>query len=108
MDLHIQVIARNPIVASVLTQVLSNDAELGSWVAHPALQHFDELVEQSQPYLFVFDGWYLQDQLTELTRLLRVRCPGSKFLALAPAETCDNAEMMRLLYAGIDGVVKVE
>ena len=108
MELHLQVIARNPIVAHVLTQVLSNDAALGGLLSHPPIEHFDDLITQSQPYLFVFDGWYLHDQLTELTRLLRVRCPGSKFLSLAPAEVCDNAEMLRLLYAGIDGVVRVE
>lgn len=108
MGLHLQVIARNPIVAHVLTQVLSNDAALGSLLSHPPIEHFDDLITKNQPYLFVFDGWYLHDQLTELTRLLRVRCPGSKFLSLAPAEVCDNAEMLRLLYAGIDGVVRVE
>ena len=108
MGFHLQVIARNPIVASVLTQILANDSELGGLVAHPPLEHFDALIEQNQSYLFVFDGWFLHDQLTELTRLLRVRCAGSKFLALGPAKTCDNAQMLRLLYAGIDGVVKVE
>jgi DNA-binding NarL/FixJ family response regulator len=108
MGLQLQVIARNPIVASVLTQILSNDPELGSLLANPPIEHFDALIKQNLPYLFVFDGWYLHEQLTELTRLLRVRCPGSKFLALAPGEICDNAEMLRLLYAGIDGVVKVQ
>ena len=107
MNLHLQVIARNPIVANVLTQILSHDTELGNLIAHPPIEHFGSLMEQGQPYLFVFDGWNLHEQLTELTRLLRVRCPGSKFLALAPSTTCDNAEMLRLLYAGIDGVVAV-
>src|SRR6266404_5388430 len=108
MGLHLQVIARNPIVANVLTQILSQDPELGSLLSHPPIEHFDALMEQGQAYLFVFDGWYLHEQLTELSRLLRVRCPGSKFLALTPSEMCDNAEMLRLLYAGIDGVVRVK
>ncbi len=107
MDLHLQVIARNPIVASVLTQILSQDSKLAGLLSHPPIEHFDALMEKGQAYLFVFDGWNLHEQPTELTRLLRVRCPGSKFLALAPAETCSNAEMLRLLYAGIDGVVRV-
>lgn len=107
MELQLQVIARNPIVANVLTQILSSDPELGELVAHPPIEHFDALIDQGRPFLFVFDGWYLHEQLTELTRLLRVRCPGSKFLALTPSETCDNAEMLRLLYAGIDGVVRI-
>jgi len=108
MELHLQVIARNPIVAHVLTQILTNDPEVGRLVAHPPIEHFDDLIAHHQAYLFVFDGWSLHDQLTELTRLLRVRCPGSKFLSLAPAPQCDSAEMLRLLYAGIDGVVRVE
>lgn len=108
MDLHLQVIARNPIVAHVLTQVLTSDPGLAPLLSNPPIEHFDDLIGHTQPYLFVFDGWYLHDQLTELTRLLRVRCPGSKFLSLAPAEVCDSAEMLRLLYAGIDGVVRVE
>lgn len=108
MGLHLQVIARNPIVAHVLTQILSNDSELGGLLAHPPIDNFDDLITHHQPYLFVFDGWSLHDQLTEITRLLRVRCPGSKFLSLAPAEECDSGEMLRLLYAGIDGVVRVE
>jgi DNA-binding NarL/FixJ family response regulator len=108
MGLHLQVIARNPIVAHVLTQVLSSDPGLAPLLSNPPIEHFDDLIGRNQPHLFVFDGWYLHDQLTELTRLLRVRCPGSKFLSLAPAEVCDNAEMLRLLYAGIDGVVRVE
>jgi DNA-binding NarL/FixJ family response regulator len=107
MDIHLQVIARNPIVASVLTQILSQDPGLGKLLIQPPIEHFDQLIEQPGPYLFVFDGWYLHDQLTELTRLLRIRCPGSKFLALAPAPVCDNAEKLRLLYSGIDGVVLV-
>jgi DNA-binding NarL/FixJ family response regulator len=107
MGIHLQVIARNPIVANVLTQILSEDVDLGKLLSNPPIEHFDALIEQRQPYLFVFDGWYLHEQLTELTRLLRIRCPGSKFLALAPSPTCNNAEMLRLLYAGIDGVVLV-
>jgi len=107
MDLQIQVIARNPIVANVLTQILSQDHDLGGLLAHPPIDHFDALVEPGQAYLFVFDGWNLQEQSTEITRLLRVQCPGSKFLALAPARTCNNAEMLRLLFSGIDGVVRV-
>ena len=108
MGYHLQVIARNPIVAHVLTQILSGDRELSEILTNPPVEHFDDLIASHEPHLFIFDGWSLRDQLTELTRLLRVRCPGSKFLCLAAVGECDSGEMLRLLYAGIDGVVKVE
>lgn len=103
--LHLQVIARHPIVVTHLSQILSADPELGCLVSSTPVEYLAAVSPEA--CLCILDGWSLHDQLIDLSRLVRVRCPGSKFLALVPPEKGDNEEMVRLLYAGIDGVVKV-
>jgi len=38
--------------------------------------------------------------------MLRARCPGSKFLALASPELKSDEEILELLYTGVEGLVK--
>jgi DNA-binding NarL/FixJ family response regulator len=42
-------------------------------------------------------------ELTAIRRLLCLRCPQSKFMALLTAEKATEEEMLRLVYEGIDG-----
>ncbi len=106
VGLHLKVISRHPIVVTHLSQIFSSDPGLGPLVSSTPIEELSA-EKNSQPCLCILDAWSLHDQLTDLSRLLRVRSPGSKFLTLVPPETGDNEEMLRLLYAGIDGAVKV-
>jgi DNA-binding NarL/FixJ family response regulator len=103
MGTQVQIISRHPIVETFLSQLLSNDSELQSIFSHP-----NPSAPQCEEHLCILDAWSVQDQLNELRRLWRMRFERAKFLALVSAQDSDNDHMLRLLYAGMDGVVKVE
>lgn len=108
MTLRLEVVARHPVVASLLGEIFRKDPELGPlMVSATATNDPVALKPDAEPRLFILDAWSLHDQFTELARILRVRCPGSRFLALIGLEKSERDEMLRLLYAGIDGVVVV-
>jgi DNA-binding NarL/FixJ family response regulator len=65
------------------------------------------LEQIDEPCLFVVDTSFLWIELNQLIRLLRLRCPGSKFLALVSPERCSQDDMLRLLYAGVDGIASL-
>lgn len=90
----------------VVSQLLSAQPNLVSQVSSP-VETLRGWAPQRERHLFILDGCLLYDQLTQLSRLLRVRCPGSKFLVFLPPERGQTEEMLRLLYTGVDGIVTV-
>ncbi|MHB8655041.1 MAG: helix-turn-helix transcriptional regulator [Terriglobia bacterium] len=101
----LHVISKHPSFAPLIKQTLSasQDRRLISRLTFP---NPNSAPRQLQPCVFILDVWSLGDQIIGACRLLRVRHPGSKFVALvAPGEN-DHDEALRLLFAGFDGTVK--
>lgn len=58
--------------------------------------------------LFLLDGCSLRTDLGRMAQRCRARAPGSRFLALLPAENSSEPEMLRLFFWGIDGFVVLD
>ncbi len=104
---QIQVLAYHPLAAQYVLNILSSHDELRDLLARPPVADFDLLGQDTSPRLFVLDTYLLPLELSKVTRHLTVRCPGSKFLGLLPARGCDDEDLLRLLYLGLDGLVKI-
>jgi len=104
---QIQVLAYHPLAAQYVLNILSSHDELRDLLARPPVSDFDLLGQDTSPRLFVLDTYLLPLDLSKVTRHLTVRCPGSKFLGLLPARGCDDEDLLRLLYLGLDGLVKI-
>jgi len=104
MALRLRVIAADPLAAAFLVRILSSDHELRRLLSTTPITSLDSLPQHGPACLFVMDTFSLPLELSKLTRLLRVRCPGSKFLALLSPENAVDDELLRLLHTGIEGV----
>jgi len=107
MALQLRVIAADPLAGAFLVRTLSSDRELRRLLSTTSITNLDSIPQHGPPCLFVVDTFSLPLELTELTRLLRVRCPGSKFLVLVPPERSDEENILRLLHTGIEGIAKL-
>lgn len=104
MALRLRVIAANPLAATFLVRILSADRELSCLLSATPIANLNSLPQHGPPCLFVVDTFSLPLELSELTRLLRVRCPGSKFLALVPPDSGDDENILRLLHTASKGL----
>lgn len=107
MGVRLQIIAADPLAAAFLMRILWSDRELQRVLSPRLITRVDSLPQHGPPSLFVVDTCSLPLELSELTRLLRVRCPNSKFLVLVAPERADDENMLRLLHAGIEGIAKL-
>ncbi len=107
MEARIQVVSHHPLVGRYLVQILASHGEFKDLVASPDVCQFDLLPPCAAPHLFVIDAYFLPQELSKVTRLLRIRCPESKFLALTPSGRSNDEQILRLLYQGVEGVVTV-
>ncbi len=124
MTLGIQVLAAHPWAGLYLAQLLASDPTLARRLADPPVIELDAslfqeppedegdggrqaaaLPKATRPRLFVVDTHFLPLELPQLTRLLRVRCPRSRFVVLLPAQSLNDETCLRLLYLGIEGVL---
>jgi two-component system, NarL family, response regulator len=107
MDLYVQIVSAHPLVPHLLSRILAMHDLLRQWLLPvlPGLVASEDGLQRKCPRLFVLDSCSLGQDLNPLSRRLRVRFPGSKFLALRPPETTSDEEMLRLLHSGIDGLV---
>ncbi len=105
MTLGIQVMAAHPWGGLYLAQVLASDPTLARRLANPPAIGFDSLPRATRPRLFVVDTHFIPLELPQLTRLLRVRCPQSRFVVLLPSQSFNDETCLRLLYLGIEAVL---
>ncbi len=61
----------------------------------------------SQPSLFVLDESSLGKDLFNSVRLLRLLHPGCRFLVLLAPERSGSDELLRLMFAGVEGAITV-
>ncbi len=100
----IQVISSNFLAAKYIAQVLSLDPELANRISTPVVLQGSGGYPRGEARLFILDLQGSDNDLFGLVRTLRVRCSGSRFLALLPLGAGDE-EILRLLYSGLDGLV---
>ncbi len=105
MTLGIQVLSAHPWGGLYLAQLLASDTTLARRLADPPVIGFDSLPRATRPRIFVVDTHFIPLELPQLTRLLRVRCPRSRFLALLPHQSFTDEACLRLLYLGVEGVL---
>ena len=104
--MHVYVLSRHPALPTLIKQTLaaSLTADLNSRLSFPVPG--DDPIFQ-QPCLFFMDVWSQGEEAIGTCRLLRTRCPGSKFVALSVAGEAERDQALRLLYAGFDGAVRI-
>lgn len=107
MEFEPRVVSTNPIAALYLGRVLSKDQTLRLRNCAKPRSSFEWADQGSKPCVFLLDTSALPLELSALCRVLRVRHPLSKFLALLPAERSTDDEILRFLYLGIDGTVGI-
>ena len=107
MSFHLHVVTRHPIIATELSRLISNDSQLETILCKGSIDHFTAPTPHRQPHVFILDAYSLLDRLIETSRILRMQYPRSKFLALGSIETDSCESMLRLLFAGINGAVKI-
>lgn len=107
MNQEFQVISSHPLIVQTLNRILSRGKRLRGRFSSVPFESPSSIAQQTEPRLFILDTCSLPLELTGLCRFLRVRCLGSKFLAMLPPEAATEEEMLRLLYVGIDGVLGI-
>jgi DNA-binding NarL/FixJ family response regulator len=106
MDLQVHIVSSHPLIACLIVRMLKQVRGLRGHVSPRPCVNPNLILPQSQPCLFVLDKYSAPLELPALCRLLRARCPGSKFLALAPPDLKNDEEILELLYSGVEGLVK--
>lgn len=99
-------ISHHPLVAKNLVKVLLANPRLQPFLAKSPIFDFDSPPSQV-PCLFILDAYSLPLDVSKLIRTLRVRYARSQFLALIPSEGWSDEEILRLLYLGVEGIVKI-
>lgn len=103
---RLQVVTRHPLVAQYLTQILSLHGDLCPLINHPPILSLEEIPTSSSPCLFILDAHLLALGLSSLIHTLKMRFSNGKFLALLDLCQMTSADMVRLLYLGVHGLVK--
>lgn len=101
------VLSAHPLAGHYLFELLDSLPAVPYTVNEVELSELDSLGELPRPLLFVIDGIFLPMEVPQLTRILRVRYPGSKFVVVVALGTGCPEGMLRLLHAGVQGVVRL-
>ena len=107
LPLHIQVLASNPLAARYIVNVLSTRCKLGNLLASPPTSDFNFVQDGTSARLFILDTHLLPAELSKVIRNLSVYCPGSRLVAVLPERGYGDEDILRMLYLGLDGLVKV-
>lgn len=107
MDVPAHVVSSHPLIASLVARLLTHVRGLRGHLSSKPCSNPRLILPQSQPCLFVLDKYSPPMEFPALCRILRARCPGSKFLVLMPPEANSDEEILDLLYVGVDGLVRL-
>lgn len=106
MELGLHVVSLHTLVPALLWQVFCHHEDLRGRLLPPTAT-LDEIVQSHHPSLFLLDTVAVPIELGRLCRVLRMGCPGSKFLALLPPCRSSDEDMVRMLYLGMDSLVVI-
>ena len=105
MSYRVRIITPHPLVAKCLVGQLSHSPELNGLVLPPK-PVFPPFPQHSKKCIFVLDTPSFSLPLSKVARTLRVCHPASKLLVLVGPKESDK-EILRLLYNGIEGIVRM-
>jgi DNA-binding NarL/FixJ family response regulator len=105
MALALQVVSSHLLGVLDIENVLSAQPAFADRLWPHASSEAEALKRPNSPRLFLLDACSLTFPLGPLSSRLRANAPGSKFLALLAPERNGEAEMIRLFYWGIDGML---
>lgn len=105
MDFCIYVLSPHPLAGPVLIGYLAADARLRRGLHPKPYPKLNSVLQDSRLCVFLLDTSSLVEDVPVLCRALRARCPNSRFLALLSPDRSSDEEMVRMLYAGVDGFV---
>jgi DNA-binding NarL/FixJ family response regulator len=105
MDFGIYVLSLHPLAGPVLIRYLAADAGLRRGLHPKPYSKLNSVPQDSSLCVFLLDTSSLAEDVPVLCKALRARCPNGKFLALLSPDRSRDEDMVRMLYAGIDGFV---
>ncbi len=105
MDFRIYVLSCHPLAGPVLVHYLSADSGLRRGLQPRPYSNFNSVPQDAGLCVFLLDGSSLQDDVSVVCKALRARCPSGRFLALLAPDRSSDEDMVRMLYAGVDGFV---
>jgi len=104
---HLYIVSKNPVASSLLSHMTKSRlgpdwavSTIDSGQSHAAPQNV-------QPSLFVVDESSLGSDLINSVRLLRALHPGARFLVLLAPDRSGPDELLRLMFAGVEGALRV-
>lgn len=106
--LSLQVVSSHLLGALGIESVLSIQRALVDRLLPHASNEAEALKHPNFPRLFLLDGCSITLPLGPLSSRLRANSPGSKFLALLAPDRSGEAEMIRLIHWGIDGMLVLD
>lgn len=109
MGPQVQVLSSHPLLTWAVEKLFAHVVEdIPVRILPAAATEAQAMSYGTSPRLFLLDGCSLRTDLGRMAQRCRARAPGSKFLALLPAENSSEQEMLRLFFWGIDGFVVLE
>jgi len=104
---HLYIVSRNPVASSLLSHVM--ESRLGpNWKVGTIDSGQSRATPQNvQPSLLVLDEPSLGSDLFNSVRLLRALHPGTRFLVLLAPDRSGPDELLRLMFAGVEGALTV-
>src|SRR5262245_34386257 len=106
MDCRLYIVSSHPLAGSFLVRSIAMLPDLRRQLAPKPYTHPGLVPQDTNQCLFLLDLSSLGQDVRSLCRVLRLRCPASRFLVLLPEQTSEE-EMLRLMYAGIEGFVRM-
>ncbi len=107
MDLDICVVSDHPLVTKSLTSMLACEPWLNCLASSGRTLNSESVFQHERASLLIIDTLCIRVELSKLVRVIRARCPGSRFLALVAGQGWADEGIIRLLYLGVDGVVEI-
>jgi DNA-binding NarL/FixJ family response regulator len=107
VTIAIQILSSHPVLTAAVENLLPRVKDFAICVLPSASNEAEATSRPNFPRLFILDACSLKTDLGPLTGRCRACSPGSKFLALLPAENGSHVEKTRLFYWGIDGFVEL-
>lgn len=104
---HLRIVSTHPIAVDMILRVLTPTVSSPSSFCGRSIDFLAPCNHGREPHLFILDACSLHDQLSHVCHVLRVRHPGSSLLALVPCTKASDEETLRLMYAGMNGVVPI-
>ena len=105
MPLMVQTISSHPLLIRDVEEILADAKE---YPYLPSVSNEDEAIRlTNNARLFVLDACSLHAGLGLIAARCRASSPGSKFISLSAPAAHNDADIIRLLYDGIDGFVEL-